>query len=290
MTFVVAVAFANVPLVQIDGFIPFIHAAVFITELVTAISLYANYANRRSPALAVLASGYLFTSLMVIAHTFTFPDAFLAGLSFGGPQTAAWLFVIWHFVFLVSAIGYVALKDRVTDAPGRSSATSQILVHVLVVFGAAVAIAAILITQDPYVLRLFLDRTTATPLANQTALFNLFVCAVAFGLLWGRQYSILDRWLMIAILATLLEMAMVTILTSRFTVGWYAMRIFSVTASAVVLIALLAETMALHGKLAIANVLLQRERNNRLMSLDAAISALAHENDNADQGSFCSGA
>src|SRR5262245_21179203 len=42
--FVFAAAFANVPLARSDGFIPFIQATMFITELVTAVLLYTQFA------------------------------------------------------------------------------------------------------------------------------------------------------------------------------------------------------------------------------------------------------
>ena len=47
--------------------------------------------------------------------------------------------------------------------------------------------------------------------------------------------------------------------------------------SKVVLIVLLSETMILHVRLASAIMLQRRERDNRLMSVDAATAAIAHE-------------
>jgi signal transduction histidine kinase len=63
----------------------------------------------------------------------------------------------------------------------------------------------------------------------------------------------------------------------RFSVGWYAARFFSLVASSTLLVVLLAETTVLYARLANSIVLLRRERSNRLMSLDAATGAIAHE-------------
>jgi hypothetical protein len=44
LIFVAVVAFSNVPLLQSDGFIPFIQGTMFVTELATAVLLYAQFA------------------------------------------------------------------------------------------------------------------------------------------------------------------------------------------------------------------------------------------------------
>jgi signal transduction histidine kinase len=279
--FLAAVFFANVPMAQSEGFIPFIQAAMIMGEIVTAVLLYTQFAILRSPAILVLASGYLFTALIILAHTLSFPRAFgPSGLLGAGLQTTGWLHIIWHFAYPASVIGYVLLKDknentddRRTPSPGGSS----IVLSVTVVCGLAFALIVGLIAGDAYVPRLFLDRTTFAPLAAYTGFFDTLVCVLAFVLLWQHQRQFLDRWLLIAIFATILEMAMVIIISGRFTLGWYAVRLFGVTASMAVFIALLTETMSLYARLADAIILFRRERTNRLMSLDAATAAMAHE-------------
>src|SRR4029079_16888115 len=64
LIFLAAVFFAEVRMPESDGFIPFIQAAMIMGELVTAILLYTQFAILRSPAILVLASGYLFTTLV----------------------------------------------------------------------------------------------------------------------------------------------------------------------------------------------------------------------------------
>jgi signal transduction histidine kinase len=64
---------------------------------------------------------------------------------------------------------------------------------------------------------------------------------------------------------------------SRFSLGFYAQRVFSTVASTIVLSALLAEAMALYGRLAKTIVLLQRERTSKLLSVQAAVGALTHQ-------------
>ena len=67
------------------------------------------------------------------------------------------------------------------------------------------------------------------------------------------------------------------LVTARFSVGFYANRLIPFIVSKVVLIALLSETLILNERLASAFILQRRERENRLMSVDAATAAIAHE-------------
>jgi signal transduction histidine kinase len=63
----------------------------------------------------------------------------------------------------------------------------------------------------------------------------------------------------------------------RFTVGWYAARCFILAASCMVLSVLLVETTLLYSRLASAIILQRRERTHRLLSVDEATAAIAHE-------------
>jgi signal transduction histidine kinase len=93
----------------------------------------------------------------------------------------------------------------------------------------------------------------------------------------GRR-SVLDQWLMIVVLASILELVFVAVLSgARFSLGFYAGRICSLIASTVVLVVLLAETTRLYTRFARSNSMLQRERNNKLMNLEALLASISHE-------------
>ena len=86
-----------VPLPRSDGFVPAVQAIIATAHFITAVLLFAQYAAERSRALLLLAGGYLFTALIVVAHALTFPGAFTpTGLFGAGQQTAAWLYLPWH--------------------------------------------------------------------------------------------------------------------------------------------------------------------------------------------------
>lgn len=88
--FAIVAPFAKVQLPAVWAFIPSYQSALATSDLITAILLYAQFRLLRSRALMLLASGYLFTALMAIVHTLTFPGVFApAGLLGAGPQTTA---------------------------------------------------------------------------------------------------------------------------------------------------------------------------------------------------------
>ncbi len=64
---------------------------------------------------------------------------------------------------------------------------------------------------------------------------------------------------------------------SRFSVGWYAVRIFGLLSSSVVLVVLLYEISALYAQLVGAVRAQRREREARLMTGDAVAATIAHE-------------
>jgi signal transduction histidine kinase len=63
----------------------------------------------------------------------------------------------------------------------------------------------------------------------------------------------------------------------RFTLGYYAGRLFWLFSSVVVLMLLLQETSRLYARLARSSVLQERERNNRILSARAITASIAHE-------------
>jgi signal transduction histidine kinase len=66
-------------------------------------------------------------------------------------------------------------------------------------------------------------------------------------------------------------------LRSRFTVGWYGLYFLVLFSQQVVTLALIVESNRLYARLARSTAAREREREARLMSLDAVVAAIAHE-------------
>jgi signal transduction histidine kinase len=71
--------------------------------------------------------------------------------------------------------------------------------------------------------------------------------------------------------------ARLILISVRFSAGVYAGRVFALITSSIVLGVLLAETTRLYMRLARSNAMLRRERDNKLMNLEAMAASIAHE-------------
>jgi len=271
---IIIAPFGAIQLRRIDGFIPATESAVFITDLFTAVLLFSQSRVIGSPGLLLLASGYLFSALMVLPHLLTFPGAFApSGLLGAGLSTTAWLFIFWHLGLPVSVIGYAYLIDK-----RRALTRSAVYWSVTCVIVLACVLTWFVAVHDDILPALFVDQIGLTPLANRVTSIDFVISVLALVVLRLRRKSVLDLWLIVAVSALVAEIAVTSfVITSRFSLGFYIQRIFSLAASTIVLSALLAEAVVLYGRLANAIVLLQRERASKLLSVQAAVGALTHQ-------------
>src|SRR5581483_5986728 len=116
--FVIAIPFAQTPLRPVAAFIPIYQSALVVNDLITAVLLFGQFAILGAGALLALASAYLFTACMAIAHGLTFPGLFApAGLLGAGVQSTAWLYMFWHGGFPLLVVAYARLKK---PGPGAS--------------------------------------------------------------------------------------------------------------------------------------------------------------------------
>jgi len=97
-------------------------------------------------------------------------------------------------------------------------------------------------------------------------------------LLFLRRRTILDLWLIVTLFAWWpLFFVPLYFTVVRFSVGWYVARSLAVLASSALLAVLLSEITRLYARLANSILLSRRDRAERLASVEAATSAMAHE-------------
>ena len=278
--FLATAPFAATRVVRLDSFVPTLGAIIFVTDLTTSVLLFSQYASIGSRGLLVLANGYLFSALVVIPHSLSFPGAFAEnGLLVFGPQTTPWLYTFWHLGFSAAVLVYACIKKR-TENNGRADTPSKspIFWNVTGTLLLAATLTVIAIVEEESLPRLVLNQVAFSPLASHVTAVTLITSVIALVVLWIRQELILDLWLLVSVLATVAEQGVVSILIAgRFSVGFYSSRVFSVAVSTVVMMALLSEMAAVYARLARANRTLQRERDGKLMNLEAALAAIAHE-------------
>ncbi|MET4068234.1 PAS domain S-box-containing protein [Bradyrhizobium sp. S3.2.6] len=273
--FALVAPFARTQLAEINAFIPAFEGVIFVTDLVTSVLLFSQFAIYRLRALLVLACGYLFSALMIIPHALTFPGAFSpTGLLGAGLQTTASLYWFWHLLFPMALLGYGLLRDEKSDpGPAEPSLLALVVGSVALVLTLACGLTLLATAGNNYLPVLFADRVGFTPEARLAAATTMLLSVSAVAVLWLRRRALLDQWLIIVALAVLLEMALGSIFVSgRFSLGFYAGRLFSLLTSTIVLVVLLVETMRFH-----ANVARSKERKIRRL-VDANILGICISN------------
>ena len=240
----------------------------------------AQYSIHPKYALLAVASAYVFSGLFAFIQTLAFPGAYSApGLIGDGVDTAAWLFVLWHTTFLLGVIAYALSKDA-DGAVTRAGKPAAIVIAITIacVLTVTTGLTWIVIAGAGYLPRLFTSVARQTLFASGLDVFLWLLSIAALVVLFVRRRTILDLWLIVILLAWWPNFVVaIFVPVVRFSLGWYASRCLTFAASSMLLFVLLAETTALYRRLANANVRLQRERTDRLMSVQAATAAMAHE-------------
>src|SRR5258705_2578190 len=141
-------------------------------------------------------------------------------------------------------IAYALLKDADQAKVLWQGGGGAAIVSSVAVTAAGVCVATFLVTgYDPLLPPLMLD-TIRLPAWYYAAGSMMLLSVVALMVLWVRWRSVLDLWLMVVMCAYVVEVSF-----PRFSVGWYAGRIFGVIAGSVILFVLLYEITRLYARL-----------------------------------------
>ena len=280
VAFGAAAPFAVRPLAQLNAFFPSLDAIVLVTDLITSVLLFTQFSISRQNSLLVLASGYLFTALIVIPHALTFSGAFSpTGLLGANIQTGSWLFIFWHAGFSVTLLAYAIFRQkRYTQYFSEAPTFLVISWSVVTLFCLVCALTWLATAGSSLLPQIVLDSTHISPIVVYPISFTMLIAAIALVILFSRGRSVLDQWLMVVAFVYILELAFSGLFPSvRFSIGFYAGRVFSLVTASIVLIVVLAQTTWLYARLARSNLMLQRERNNKLLNLEAMLGSILHE-------------
>jgi signal transduction histidine kinase len=276
--FVTAEQLAGIQLQRIDAFVPAYGTAIFVNDLITAVLLFNQFSVLRSRALLAISTGYLFTALMLIPWLLTFPGVFApGGLLDAGLQSTNWLYILRYGGFPTFLVAYALLQDT---APKRweGSAGATIISSVVITSAVVGAITVFVTAGHAYLPRISIDPIHFSNLWLYVASCLILWNAVALILLWIRQRSVLDLWLMVVACAHAIEIYLVSFPgLARFSAGWYAGRIFGVVSSSLLLFVLMHEITTLYAHLLRAILAQRREREARLTTGDVVSASIAHE-------------
>src|ERR1700704_4904527 len=271
---------SSVQLGRIDAFIPAYAMAMLVIDSIPAVLLFAQFSILRSRALLVIASGYLFTALIIIPWVLTFPGVFAPGGLLGaGLQSTVWLYILWHGGFIMFVIAYALLKDaEPASRPWQGSAAAAILSSVAMTAAMVGVVTLTATAEDPFLPPIMLDAVRLSTLWFYVAASVALLGVLAVIVLWVRRRSVLDWWLMVVMCAYVIEICLISFpVPARFSAGWYAGRVFGFVSGSLVLFVLLYEITILYAQLLRAVQAQRRERAARLLTGDAVAATIAHE-------------
>lgn len=263
--------FARTPVGRIEMFIPAYQTALLLTDLATLALLLGHWHVSRSRGMAVLAAAYLFTAVMTVAHTLSFPGLFAPqGLLGAGQQSTAWIYMFWHAAFPAFVIAYAHAGRGRMPAPGMAGLA-------LGTVGAALALIAIA-TAGESLLPAIMRGSGYSPAYLPTVTLVWLTTAAALVALWRRPAkSVLDVWLMVVMCVWACDIALSAVLNAgRFDLGFYAGRSFGLLAASFLLWILLFESTTLYRRIAAAEQA-QLEAQDANRAKDEFIAMLGHE-------------
>jgi signal transduction histidine kinase len=276
---IVAGPLSRVQTGRVDAFIPIYLTGMFVNDSITAVLLFAQFSILRSPALLVIASGYLFTAFMLIPYILTFPGVFASSGLIGGLQSTSWIYFFQYAVFPMFVIAYALLKDADPGkATWRGPPSAAIVLSVAATMAVVLGACLLFIAGEALLPPIMLDPSHFGPLWPYVGLPVALSSVVGFIVLWFRRRSMLDLWLLV-VMSTYSMLIPLNYFSTpmRFGIGWYSVRIFAAISSSLVLIFLLYEITMLYGRLLAAILDQRRERDARLMTGDAVAASMAHE-------------
>ena len=249
VVFAALAPFAKTQLAPVWGFVPIYQSALAVCDLLTAALFIGQYSILFWRPLLLLAGGYLFCASMAIAHMLSFPGLFSpTGLLGAGPQTTAWLYMMWHGGFPLAVIGYACHRSpgggARPPAPWRSA-----LWCVVTAIAAACAMAAIATVGHAWLPPIMQGSQEAPALLLVVSIVWALNFVALAALLVRRARTVLDLWMIVVLCAWIFDIALSAVLNhARFDVGFYAGRIYGLIASSFVLVALTFDNIKLYAR------------------------------------------
>jgi two-component system, NarL family, sensor histidine kinase UhpB len=250
--------FAKTQLRPVWAFVPIYQSALAVCDLLTAALFIGQFSILFSRSLLMLAGGYLLSACMAIAHTLSFPGLFApSGLLGAGPQTTAWLYMMWHGGFPLAVIAYARSRPP-SEGVRPSSPWRPALLCVVVAVLLACGMTAIATVGHPWLPVIMKGSHESAAIVWVVSIVWCINIAALAALILRRGRTVLDLWMIVVVCAWIFDIALSAVLNhARFDLGFYAGRIYGLIASSFVLVALTFDNIKLYARVVQA---LDRER------------------------------
>ena len=196
---VLALPLAATPTPRLTALLLVADTVLVTVSGIVAMLLYAQFRLARSPALAALASGFLFVALTTLPQ--------LLRISRDGSFNTRLLFIT-HLALPIAIIGYAGLmRADLQRQPLPTNFATRIAGSVLATIAAACMTLWLTELRDPGP-PLSDAATTAVGTQVMGTVLLMCACVAGFALLWRRCWSRLDLWLLVVLTAWALDVVM----------------------------------------------------------------------------------
>jgi len=267
-------------LARIDEFVPVYDTMMMLGFVLNAAMLFSQAPILRSRGSLALATGYLFIALITIPHAITYPFAFPGQrLLPAGLSTPTWLAVFMHTGFAIAVLAYAAFKTTDAQHPMRHWVVKPALILCIAGCVVLVILLTVLATLGESLLPQLL-RNTSHFVPSTNAFFNFLPLLLTVGALLAllrKRPSVLDLWLALALWCWIAELLIAAITTVRFSASWYLARIAGLLFGAIIPVVVVSATNRVYAQHALLLTMQRREREGRLLTMNAVATAMAHE-------------
>jgi two-component sensor histidine kinase len=226
---------SDLPGPEVPSLLPFFLSGILTAQLATCVLLFAWFHDIRTWPLLLLASAYLYSTALLSVYLLAFPSAVLPDRVFvGGPQGAAWIFVIWTdgFAGLTFAATLLEWRDgnrRMT--PGQARIATQ---RALIAIAAVAVVTLTIVAMGDHLPRLLAGTTfTLFDQFVRTIGQVLLMIGVAIILLRIPRSNELFAWLAVALVSMFCGELLISLGGARYSVGWIAARLSWVVSASV---------------------------------------------------------
>ena len=244
---VVGVTAGVVPIMHLQlsastSFVPALVAAVTVFDLMSVYLLAGDFRDKGELRTLVTTLAYVWSLTVMLGYALAFPDAIRHDppLAFSA-SSAPYLYLAWHCGFPVllglawapwpaGVARVVPARVRLRLVVGLTTASAALGAVVVAVFGVFAHQLPVLIDG------LDTSRMTSLTAPVVVPLMLLALVGTVAGT-WHRTGA--ERWVSVAALACLCDLALTYSARSRFSAGWYAGRSLTIVATGVVLVAML---------------------------------------------------
>jgi diguanylate cyclase (GGDEF)-like protein len=224
------------------SFLPAVLAAVASFDVISVYLLVGDFRDTGDRRILATAWAYTFSVVAMTGYALAFPGVFATEAPLGlTPSVAPYLYIAWHAGFpLLLGLAWAPWPAWVSQSTAIARRRRDVVLTMGIVTGVSAAVVGLLVLSVDR-LPVLIDGLDTSGMTRVTAPVAIPLTLISLLFAWtglrGRTGP--ERWVAVAVLVCLCDLALTYAGNHRFSAGWYAGRTLTMLAAAVFLVALL---------------------------------------------------